>query len=170
MPDPRPDAPAEDTDAGLDADGAESEVEADDEDATEPEADDEDATEPKADEEDAIEPEPPRLELAAVAVLVASVVLGLVPPTAGVAPIAWVAGMVMVLLSRRWGPADKGVALLAFGILGVPFVLLGRDELRAPASVVTGVVLVALWAAAAAWLVRRSRNEPEDEGRHLRMR
>lgn len=116
------------------------------------------------------DPEPPRLELAAVAVLLASVVLAVVPATGRVAPVAWVAGMVMVLLSRRWGAGDKGLALLAFGILGVPFVLLGRDELHAPASIVTGVVLVALWGASAVWLLRRSRNEPEDEGRHIRMR
>ena len=61
------------------------------------------------------------------------------------------------------------MALLAFGILGVPFVLLGRDELSAPASVVTGVVLVLLWAAASAWLLRRARVQRE-EGRGLRMR
>jgi hypothetical protein len=115
------------------------------------------------------QPEVPRLEIAAVTVLLTSVVLGLVPPTERVAPVAWVAGMVMVLLSRRWGPADKGLALVAFGILGVPFVLLGRDELAAPASVVTGVVLVALWGVTAAWLLRRSRAGRE-EGRGLRMR
>ncbi len=115
------------------------------------------------------DPGPPRLEVAAIAVLLSSVVLAVVPATRGVAPIPWVAGMVMVLLSRRWGPADKGVALLAFGILGVPFVLLGRDELTVPASVVTGVVLVLLWAGASAWLLRRSRVQRE-EGRGLRMR
>ena len=51
----------------------------------------------------------------------------------------------------------------------MPFVLLGRDELSAPASVVTGVVLVLLWAAASAWLLRRARVQRE-EGRGLRMR
>ncbi|WP_377644766.1 hypothetical protein [Oryzobacter terrae] len=123
---------------------------------------------PETDEPTA-DPGPPRLEVAAVAVLLTSVVLAVVPATAQVAPIPWVAGMVMVLLSRRWGPGDKGVALLAFGILGVPFVLLGRDELAAPASVVTGVVLVLVWTAASAWLLRRSRSHRE-EGRGLRMR
>ncbi|WP_392544342.1 hypothetical protein [Oryzobacter telluris] len=113
---------------------------------------------------------PPRLEVAAVAVLLASVVLAVVPATEKVAPVPWVAGMVMVLLSRRWRPGDKALALLGFGILGVPFVLLGRDELAAPTSIVTGVVLVVLWGATAAWLLRRSRTEPEDEGRHIRMR
>lgn len=111
----------------------------------------------------------PRLEVATVAVLLASVVLGLVPPTEQVAPLAWLAGMVMVLLSRRWGAGDKALALLAYGILGVPFVVLGRDELRAPASIVTGVVLVALWVASAAWLLRRARSG-HVEGRGLRMR
>ena len=111
----------------------------------------------------------PRLEAAAVAVLLGSVVLAVVPGTQSVAPIPWVAGMVMVLLSRRWRPVDKALALLGFGILGVPFVLLGREELAAPASVVTGVVLVVLWGTTAAWLLRRSRSAPE-EGRYLRMR
>lgn len=136
----------------------------------EPDAEDVEADRPPTD-DDAVprDPGPPRLEVAAVAVLVASVVLAVVPPTEQVAPVAWVAGMVMVLLSRRWGPADKGLALVAFGILGVPFVAFGRDELRAPVSIVTGVVLVLLWGAAAAWLLRRSRHERE-EGRGLRMR
>ncbi|MFQ6171652.1 hypothetical protein ACK8HX_08605 [Oryzobacter sp. R7] len=115
------------------------------------------------------EAEAPRLEIAAVAVLVASVLLAVIPATEPVAPAGWVAGMVMVLLSRRWGPGDKGLSLLAYGILGVPFVVLGRDELRAPASIVTGIVLVALWGTTAAWLLRRARSG-RVEGRGLRMR
>jgi steroid 5-alpha reductase family enzyme len=111
----------------------------------------------------------PRLEAATVAVLLGSVILAVVPATQSLAPVPWVAGMVMVLLSRRWRPVDKALALLGFGILGVPFVLLGRDELAAPASIFTGIVLVALWGATAAWLLRRSRATPE-EGRYLRMR
>lgn len=124
---------------------------------------------PEDDTQDRVDPGPPRLEMAAVAVLLGSVVLAVVPATQGVAPVLWVAGMVMVLLSRRWRPGDKAVALLGFGILGVPFVLLGREELARPASIVTGVVLVLLWGASAAWLLRRSRAAPE-EGRSIRMR
>jgi hypothetical protein len=44
---------------------------------------------------------------------------------------------------------DKGIAVLAFGVLGVPLILLGRDELPTTASVVVSVALVAGWLAAA---------------------
>ena len=112
---------------------------------------------------------PPRLEVGVLALLVTSVVLALVPATEAVAPAAWFVGTILVLLSRRWGPADKGLAVLAFGVLGVPLVLLGRDELSTGASVVVGVGLVALWLAVSARLVRRAR-APRDQGSGLRMR
>ena len=112
---------------------------------------------------------PPWLEVGVLALLVTSVVLALVPATEAVAPAAWFVGTILVLLSRRWGPADKGLAVLAFGVLGVPLVLLGRDELSTGASVVVGVGLVALWLAVSARLVRRAR-APRDQGSGLRMR
>ena len=124
-------------------------------------------------EEDAGGPQPdagpPRLEVAVVALLLTSVVLALVPATDGVAPAAWFVGTILVLLSRRWGPADKGLAVLAFGVLGVPLVLLGRDELPTGASVVVGVLLVATWLGASAHLLRRAR-APREQERGLRMR
>ncbi len=110
----------------------------------------------------------PWLEAGVVALLLASVVLALVPATEAFAPLPWFVGTILVLLSRRWGPADKGLAVFAFGVMGVPFVLLGRDELPRPASIVAGVVLVALWVGSAIVLIRRA-HAPRDEGRGLRM-
>jgi hypothetical protein len=110
----------------------------------------------------------PWLEAGVVAVLLASVVLALVPATEAFAPLPWFVGTILVLLSRRWGPADKGLAVFAFGVLGVPFVLLGRDELPRAASIVAAVVLVALWIGSAVILLRRA-HAPRDQGRGLRM-
>ncbi|WP_310527801.1 hypothetical protein, partial [Nocardioides sp.] len=111
----------------------------------------------------------PWLEGSTVALLTASVGLALVPATEAIAPVPWFLGTLMVLLSRRWGPAAKGVAVLAFGVLGVPLLLLGRDELPTGASVVASVLLVAMWVGAAGWLLVRARR-PREEGRGLRMR
>jgi hypothetical protein len=111
----------------------------------------------------------PWLETSTVGLLASSVVLGLVPATEALAPLPWFLGTLMVLLSRRWGAAAKGVAVLVFGVLGVPLLLLGRDELPTGASVVVSVLLVALWVAAAAWLLVRA-HRPREEGRGLRMR
>jgi hypothetical protein len=131
-----------------------------------------DAIEPPR-EEDAGSPQPdagaPRLEVAVVALLLTSVVLALLPATEAVAPAAWFVGTILVLLSRRWGPGDKGLAVLAFGVLGVPLVLLGRGELPTGASVVVGVALVVMWLAVSLHLLRRAW-APRDEGRGLRMR
>jgi hypothetical protein len=107
--------------------------------------------------------------VAVVALLLTSVVLALVPATEAVAPAAWFVGTILVLLSRRWGPGDKGLAVLAFGVLGVPLVLLGRDELSTGASVVVGVGLVVMWLAVSLHLLRRAW-APRDEGSGLRMR
>lgn len=112
---------------------------------------------------------PPWLEVGVVALLVTSVVLALLPATDAVAPAAWFVGTILVLLSRRWGPGDKGLAVLAFGVLGVPLVLLGRDELGTGASIVVAVALVALWLGVSVHLLRRAR-APRDQGRGLRMR
>jgi hypothetical protein len=111
----------------------------------------------------------PWLETSTVGLLAVSVVLGLIPATEALAPLPWFLGTLMVLLSRRWGVADKAVAVLVFGVLGVPLLLLGRDELPTGASVVVAVLLVALWVAAAAWLLVRA-HRPREEGRGLRMR
>lgn len=112
---------------------------------------------------------PPWLEVAIVALLAGSVVLALVPATEPVAPAPWFVGTLLVLLSRRWGPGDKALAVLAFGILGVPLLLLGRDELPTGASLVVSVLVVALWAGAAGWLLVRA-HRPREEGSGLRMR
>ena len=112
---------------------------------------------------------PPWLEVGVLAVLVTSVVLALVPATEAVAPAFWFVGTILVLLSRRWGPADKGLAVLAFGVLGAPLLLLGQDELGTGASVVVAMALVVLWLAVCARLVHRART-PRDQGRGLRMR
>lgn len=111
----------------------------------------------------------PWLEGATVALLAASVLLAVVPATEAIAPLPWFLGTLMVLLSRRWGAAAKGVAVLVFGVLGVPLLLLGRDELPTGASVVASVLLVAMWVGAAGWLLLRARR-PREDGRGLRMR
>jgi hypothetical protein len=111
----------------------------------------------------------PWLEVTTVTVLAASVVLALVPATEAFAPLPWLVGTVLVLLSRRWGAGDKGLAVLAFGVLGVPLLLLGRDELATWASLVVSVLLAGLWLLTAVRLVLRARS-PRDQGRGLRMR
>jgi hypothetical protein len=112
---------------------------------------------------------PPWLEVATVALLASSVVLALVPATEAVAPVPWFVGTLLVLLSRRWSAVDKALAVLAFGVLGVPFILLGRDELPTSISLVVSVLLVAGWVAAAARLLARAR-APREPGFGLRMR
>ena len=57
----------------------------------------------------------------------------------------------------------------AFGVLGVPFILLGRDELPTSMSLVVSVLLVAGWLVAAVRLLARART-PREEGSGLRMR
>lgn len=111
----------------------------------------------------------PWLEVWTVTLLAASVVLALVPATEALAPLPWFVGTILVLLSRRWGAGDKALAVLAFGVLGVPFVLLGRDELPTPASLVVSVLLVGGWGVVAARLLLRAR-APREQGRGLRMR
>ncbi len=111
----------------------------------------------------------PWLEVATVGLLAASVVLALVPATEAIAPLPWFVGTLLVLLSRRWGPGDKALAVLAFGVLGVPLLLLGRDELPTAASLVVSVLLVAFWLAAAGRLLVRARS-PRESGTGLRMR
>ena len=120
------------------------------------------------DEADAVEGAP-WLEVGTVTLLAASVVLALVPATEAFAPVPWFFGTLLVLLSRRWGAADKALAVLAFGVLGVPLLLLGRDELPTAVSVVLAVLLVVGWLAAATRLLARART-PREEGRGLRMR
>ena len=112
---------------------------------------------------------PPWLEAATLALLAASVVLALVPATEAFAPVPWFAGTLLVLLSRRWSAGDKALAVLAFGVMGVPFILLGRDELPTSMSLVVSVVLVAGWVAAAARLLVRAQ-APREQGFGLRMR
>jgi hypothetical protein len=112
---------------------------------------------------------PPWLEVATITVLAASVVLALIPATSAFAPVPWLVGCVLVLLSRRWGAADKALAVVAYGVLGVPLLLLGRDELPTSSSLLVSVALAALWLFAAARLLLRARS-PIDQGRGLRMR
>ncbi len=112
---------------------------------------------------------PPWLEAASVALLAASVVLALVPATEAFAPVPWFVGTLLVLLSRRWSAGDKALAVLAFGVMGVPFILLGRDELPTSMSLVVSVLLVAGWVAAAARLLVRAQS-PREQGVGLRMR
>lgn len=111
----------------------------------------------------------PWLEVATVTLLAASVVLALLPATEAFAPLPWFIGTLMVLLSRRWGAGDKALAVLTFGVLGVPFILLGRDELPTSASLVVSVLLVVAWVVAAVRLLVRARS-PREPGQGLRMR
>ena len=112
---------------------------------------------------------PPWLEAAVVALLAASVVVALVPATEAFAPVPWFVGTLLVLLSRRWSAGDKALAVLAFGVMGVPLILLGRDELPTSMSLVVSVLLVAGWVAAAARLLVRAQ-APREQGFGLRMR
>ena len=112
---------------------------------------------------------PPWLEVATVTLLAASVVLALVKRTEVFAPLPWFVGTLLVLLSRRWSVGDKALAVTAFGVLGVPFILLGRDELPTGASLVVSVLLVVLWVAAAVRLLAHARS-PREQARGLRMR
>jgi hypothetical protein len=125
-----------------------------------------DALDPAAD-DDALTGTP-WLEVATVTLLAASVVLARVTATEAFAPVPWFVGTLLVLLSRRWSAGDKALAVLAFGVLGVPLLLLGRDELPTAASLVVSVVLVAFWVAAAARLLVRAR-APREQGFGLRM-
>ena len=111
---------------------------------------------------------PPWLEVVTITLLAASVVLALVPATSAFAPLPWLIGCVLVLLSRRWGAADRALAVVAFGVLGVPLLLLGRDELPTTSSLVVAVALAALWLGTAVRLLLRART-PVDQGRGLRM-
>ncbi len=111
---------------------------------------------------------PPWLEVVTITLLAASVVLALVPATSAFAPLPWLIGGVLVLLSRRWGAADRALAVVAFGVLGVPLLLLGRDELPTTSSLVVAVALAALWLGTAVRLLLRART-PVDQGRGLRM-
>ena len=77
----------------------------------------------------AVDTGPPWLETSTLALLVSSVVLALVPATEVFAPVPWFVGTLLVLLSRRWGVADKAWRCWR-SVLGVPFVLLGRDDCR----------------------------------------
>lgn len=128
---------------------------------------DDDEVGPVDDTDDAVGP--PWLEAATVALLAASVVLALVPATEAFAPVPWFVGTLLVLLSRRWTAGDKALAVLVFGVLGVPFILLGRDELPTSVSLVVSVVLVAAWVVAAGRLLVRAQS-PREEGFGLRMR
>jgi hypothetical protein len=111
----------------------------------------------------------PWLEVSTVGLLAASVVLALVPATEAFAPLPWFVGTLLVLLSRRWSAGDKALAVLAFGVLGVPFILLGRDELPTSVSLVVSVLLVVGWVLAAARLLVHARS-PREPGQGLRMR
>ena len=111
----------------------------------------------------------PWLEVSTVGLLAASVVLALVPATEAFAPLPWFVGTLLVLLSRRWSAGDKALAVFAFGVLGVPFILLGRDELPTSVSLVVSVLLVVGWVLAAARLLVHARS-PREPGQGLRMR
>jgi HAAS len=125
-----------------------------------------DALDPDADEDDLTGT--PWLEVATVTLLAASVVLALVKATEAFAPVPWFLGTLLVLLSRRWSAGDKALAVLVFGVLGVPLLLLGRDELPTAVSLVVSVLLVTCWVAAAVRLLVRAR-APREQGFGLRM-
>ena len=115
-----------------------------------------------------------------------------------VAPLPWLIGSVLVLFSARWSAGEKALALLAYGILGAPFLIVtltglggvgwsescseGSDAVGSTwqtcsggppgwwwAVVATGVLaLLALWVGTGIRLVRSMRR-PEDHRRLLRM-
>ncbi len=65
----------------------------------------------------------PRLEVVTVTVLVASIVCcaSIVLLPVAVAP--WLVGSVLVLFSAHWSAGDKALALIAYGILGAPLLI-----------------------------------------------
>ncbi|MEO7420796.1 MAG: hypothetical protein ABIU87_00180 [Ornithinibacter sp.] len=143
-------------------------------------------------------PARPRLEMVTLGLLVASILccasLLLLP----VAPLPWLIGSVLVLFSARWSAGEKALALLAYGILGAPFLIVTITRLGGMgwsgscsggsnadgsswqrcsggppgwwwAVVASGVlVLLALWVGTGIRLVRSMRR-PEDHRRLLRM-
>jgi hypothetical protein len=74
----------------------------------------------------------PRLEAAALVVLLLSVVLVATLVLAQVAPLFWVAGIVLLLLSDRWSMTDKALGVLAYGILGMPLVFFSLFTAASP--------------------------------------
>jgi uncharacterized membrane protein len=79
------------------------------------------ATAPPPQPTDQLAPRSNRLEVAALICLVGSLLLFLLVP---MAVLLLVAGMVMLLLSRRWTTADKVLGAIAYTALGAPAVLL----------------------------------------------
>ncbi|MEO5608683.1 MAG: hypothetical protein ABIQ61_06380 [Ornithinibacter sp.] len=140
----------------------------------------------------------PRLEMVTLGLLVASILCSVSLVLLPVAPLPWLIGSVLVLFSARWSAGEKALALLAYGILGAPFLIVtltglggvGWSESCSEGStadgstwqacsggppgwwwavVATGVlVLLALWVGTGIRLVRSMRR-PEDHRRLLRM-
>ncbi len=140
----------------------------------------------------------PRLERVALALLVVSIACCVSVVLLPVAPLPWLVGSVLVLFSVRWSASDKALALVAYGILGVPFLFVtltglggvGWSESCSGGSnpdgstwetcsggppswwwlvVASGaLVLLTVWVATGIRLVRSMRR-PEDHQRLLRM-
>lgn len=140
----------------------------------------------------------PRLEVVALGLLVGSVACCVSVLLFPVAPLPWLLGSVLVLFSIRWSAGDKALALVAYGILGVPFLfftITGAGGVGWSAScsggsnpdgstwelcsggppswwwvvvAVVGLVLLAVWVGAAVRLVHSMRR-PVDDRRSLRM-
>ena len=68
-------------------------------------------------------PARPRLEMLTLGLLVASILCCVSLVLLPVAPLPWLIGSVLVLFSARWSAGEKALALLAYGILGAPFLI-----------------------------------------------
>ncbi len=63
----------------------------------------------------------PVLETTALVLLVLSIPVALSIVLTVVAPVLWLVGLVLLLISKRWTTADKAWGAVAYGIFGVPF-------------------------------------------------
>lgn len=141
----------------------------------------------------------PRLEVAALVTFALSLLLAVTFLVAFAAPLFWLAGIVLTLLSRRWTAGDKALAVLAYGVLGLPLLAStlylpvvswrgscsggtnadgstwesctgGPPDWWWVVALAIGLALLALWVAVGVRLYRRARRAvPEEEARGIRM-
>lgn len=74
----------------------------------------------------------PVLETTALVLLVLSIPVALSLVLSVLAPVLWLVGLVLLLISKRWTPADKAWGAVAYGIFGAPFLLLAVMGLAVP--------------------------------------
>lgn len=65
----------------------------------------------------------PKVEEAALACLIGSVILFVSVVLSPIGIVLWVAGLVLVAISARWSGTDKVLAAIAYGVLGIPLIV-----------------------------------------------